>query len=278
MSDTTQFVSTQWLAAQLDAPNLSVVDGSWYLPQMGRDARAEYETGHIPGAVHFPIDEIADTTTDLPHMLADPNTFCTAVGDLGISHDDTIVIYDGAGLFSAPRVWWTFKVMGIKNVRILDGGFPKWLSEGRPTASGVVQAKPRQFISTPVVDAAATAAEVQHSANDVQIVDMRPEARFLGDAAEPRPGLRSGRIPGSLNLPFQSLIKDNRLRPIFELVTAIENAGIDVSKPVISSCGSGVTAAFLNLALVEIGVQSLRLYDGSWAEWGADADFPIETG
>lgn len=280
MSTSSNLVSTYWLAARLDDPKLSVIDGSWYLPQMQRNAREEYESAHIPGAVHFPIDEIADTSTDLPHMLPSPDEFADAVGKLGISHEDTIVVYDGFGLFSAPRVWWTFKVMGAKNICILDGGFPKWQSEGHPIEAGTKQPDAGEFTPTPLSGAAVSASDVLRlgAMGDMQIVDMRPGPRFLGKAAEPRPGLRSGHIPGSLNLPFQALVNKNRLHAKPELKAALEKSGFDLSKPVISSCGSGVTAAFLNLALSELGVDALQLYDGSWAEWGAEARLPIETG
>lgn len=273
-------VSTEWLATHLDDGNTRVVDGSWYLPTMNRDAVAEYEVAHIPGAVHFQIDEVADTSSGLPHMLATPEIFASAVGRMGICCTDTIIVYDGAGLFSAPRVWWNFKVMGAQNVFILDGGLPKWQAEGRRVESGSVMPKPAEFSPAPIKSATASSAEISaiSSTGDIQIVDMRPADRFAGAAPEPRPGLRSGHIPGSINLPFQNLLDEGRLKPAPALRSAVLEAGIDLAKPIVTSCGSGVTAAFLNLALAELGIDALRIYDGSWADWGADSTLPIEIG
>ena len=273
-------VSTEWLAAHLADESVRVVDSSWYLPAMARDALAEHQAAHVPGAVHFNIDLVADTSTGLPHMLAAPDVFAKAVGDMGISADDIIVVYDGVGLFSAPRVWWNFKVMGARKTYILDGGFPKWLAEGHPTETGLAFPSPVLFSPKPHQSATITSAEVLAHAEgrSAQIVDMRPADRFTGAVAEPRPGLRSGHIPGSLNLHYAKLVDEGRLRSTDALRAVIAEAGIDPNKPVISSCGSGVTAAFLNLALSEIGVEDVRLYDGSWTEWGANAALPIAAG
>jgi thiosulfate/3-mercaptopyruvate sulfurtransferase len=280
MNDSPTQVSTGWLAANLDRPDVRIIDASWYLPQMERDAQAEYLAAHIPGAVPFNVDEIADASTGLPHMLADAETFGRAVSAFGISRDDTIIIYDGAGLFSAPRVWWNFRVMGAKKSFILAGGLPKWQAEGHPVTSTVPTPAPADFVAQPTAQSAVDRQVVLAASDggDVQIVDLRPAARFAGEAAEPRSGLRSGHIPNSLNLPFSALVVDGQLAPKDVLRQEIADAGIDMDKPVITSCGSGVTAAFLNLALAELGVDAMQLYDGSWTEWGANKDLPLATG
>ncbi len=278
---TSPLVSTDWLAARLDAPDVKIVDASWYMPQMDRDPLAEFEAAHIPGAVHFNLDRIADTSSDLPHMLADAATFSAAVGAMGISETDTIVVYDGMGLFSAPRVWWNFRVMGARNTFVLAGGLPKWQAEGHPVETGVARPAPAQFKAEPrenVTADAETMLAISQSTDGPQIVDMRGAARYRGEAPEPRAGLRSGRIPGSLNLPFNELVVDGTLVDDAALKARLEAAGIDLARPVISSCGSGVTATFLNLALAQLGVDAMQIYDGSWTEWGGNPDLPIERG
>jgi thiosulfate/3-mercaptopyruvate sulfurtransferase len=273
-------VSTEWLAERLDAPDLVIVDASWYLPAMNRDAKAEYAAGHIPGAVFFDIDAIADKTSPLPHMLPGPEQFSRDVGALGIGDGMKIVVYDGAGLLSAPRVWWTFRTFGVADVVVLDGGAPKWRAEGRPWTDEPTTRRPTSVTARidhgAVANASDIAALLQSGA--AQVVDARPGDRFRGEAPEPRPGLRSGHMPGSLSLPSSQMIADGRLRPADELTKAFAAAGVDLDKPVVTSCGSGVSAAILSLALEGLGRSARSLYDGSWAEWGQGEDRPVATG
>ncbi|RXF74582.1 3-mercaptopyruvate sulfurtransferase [Hansschlegelia zhihuaiae] len=273
-------VSTDWLADRLGDETVVPVDGSWHLPDAKRDGEAEYLERHIPGAVFFDINAVADTSSGLPHMLPSPELFSDAVGKLGIGDGMTVVAYDGAGLFSAARVWWTFRAMGVGQVFVLDGGFPRWLAEGRPTESGP-SARPRKSFTARVdVGAAKSADDVAATlANgSAQVLDARPAARFRGEAPEPRPGLASGHIPGSLNLPSGAIVgPDGRLAEEEELRRAFEAAGVDLSKPVVTTCGSGVTASILALALESVGGKLDGVYDGSWAEWGAGGR-PVATG
>ena len=274
------FVTTQWLANHIKDADLRIVDASWYLPQMKRDADAEFLVQHIPGAVRFDADAIADKSTNLPHMIANPQAFCEAVGALGISDSDQIVVYDGLGLFSAARVWWNFKIMGAKNVYVLSGGLPKWMQEDRSVKADYAQPEAAVFRGALRTDAVHAASDLLSlvtgdRVDDLQIVDVRPAARFLGEAPEPRPGLRQGHIPGSLNLPFSDLVASGQMIAPDAVKDRLKEAGIDTTKPLVATCGSGITAPILNLALAAIEVDAMGVYDGSWAEWGADAALPV---
>jgi thiosulfate/3-mercaptopyruvate sulfurtransferase len=271
-------VSTDWLAERLSQTDLVVVDGSYFLSTLNRNAQAEYLAGHIPGAVFFDIEEVADHSTDLPHMLPGPDQFGKAVGALGIGDGDTVVIYDALGLFSAARVWWTFRIFGADKVFILDGGLPKWKAENRPLESGPVNRKARSFTAEMNTRAVAIVDEVllALSTREAQVVDARSAARFAGTEPEPRPGLVSGHMPGALNLPYAKLIENGRLIAPERIAAAFAQAGVDVNKPIITTCGSGVTAAILWFALDAIGKQPQSLFDGSWTEWGSRPDLPKE--
>jgi thiosulfate/3-mercaptopyruvate sulfurtransferase len=272
------FVSTDWLARHLDDAKIVVIDGSWHLA--GRNAGDEYAAAHIPGAVFFDIDAIADTSNPLPHMLPTPKAFAAAVGALGIDERQRIVVYDSVGLSSAPRVWWTFKVMGARDVVILDGGLPRWRSEGRPLDAAPVARPPRRFIAhfdpAAVRDLAGVRDDL--AAHAFQLVDARPAPRFRGEAPEPRAWVKTGHIPGSLNVPSTDLIADGSLKDAPALRAAFASAGVDLTRPIVTSCGSGVNAAMLSLALDMLGVRNTALYDGSWTEWGARDDVPIAVG
>ena len=270
--------STQDLAVRLSAPDLRIIDASWWLD--GRDARADFEAERLPGAVFFDIEAVSDRTSPYPHMLPTPQAFAEAMGEMGISESDDIVVYDAQGLFSAARVWWTLRTMGAARVRVLDGGLPKWRAEGRPLEHGAVIARDAStFRSAFAAENVVNLEQVRQAlGGEVQVVDARGAPRFRGDAAEPRAGVRSGHMPGALNLPFGQLLNpDGTLKRGPALEAAFCDAGVDLDRPVITSCGSGVTAAILTLGLAELGRAS-QLYDGSWAEWGARDDVLVAVG
>jgi thiosulfate/3-mercaptopyruvate sulfurtransferase len=272
-------VTTEWLAKHLDAADLRVVDGTWHMPQLQRNARAEFEAAHVSGAVFFDIDAIADQTTSLPHMLPAPEAFGAAVGALGIGNGDRVVVYDTRGVVSAARVWWTFRVFGHDAVAVLDGGLRKWRAEGRPVESGVPKSAVRAFTARRrpelVRDLEAMRANIGTRA--AQVLDARSAGRFAGTEPEPRAGLRGGHIPGSLNLPYETLYRpDGTLKSPDELGAAVRAAGVDPGMPVVTTCGSGVTASVLALALYLLGRRDAAVYDGSWSEWGGRADLPVE--
>lgn len=281
MDDPKTLVSTDWLAAHLNDPDLRVLDGSWYLPQMGRDAKAEYAAGHIPGARHFDIDEIADLRSDLPHMAPPPEKFISRLRAMGVGDGHQVVVYDGAGMLSAPRVWWLFRLMGKTDVAVLDGGLPKWRAEGRATEDLPPMVRDRHMTVQRQAHLVKDVTQVAAASKlaDHEIIDARSAERFRGAAPEPREGLRAGRIPGSRNLPYAQLLNpDGTMRDTDALRAAFEAAGVDLSKPAITTCGSGVSAAILSLALERIGHRNHALYDGSWAEWGMYNDLRVEKG
>jgi len=279
--DPKTLVSTGWLADHFKSPDLRILDGTWFLPGMGRDARSEYEATHIPGARFFDIDDVSDHRSDLPHMVPPVEKFMSRMRALGVGDGHQIVVYDAVGLFSAARVWWLFKLMGQDNIAVLDGGLPKWLAEDRPTEDMPPIIRDRHMTvrrqNHMVKDVTQVAAAAK--LNDHTILDARAADRFRGEAPEPREGLRSGHIPGSHSVPFTALLNaDGTMKDADGLRAQFDAAGADLSKPVITSCGSGVTAAVINLALTRIGKTDHALYDGSWAEWGAFPTVSVATG
>lgn len=279
--DPKTLVSTAWLAAHRSDPDLRVIDASWYLPDAGRDAKAEYKAAHIPGARFFDIDEITDSRSNLPHMAPPPEKFVSRMRAMGIGDGHQVVVYDGSGLFSAARVWWTFRLMGKTDVAVLDGGFPKWQAEGREVEDMPPVLRDRHITVSRQHSLVKDVTQVAHAAKlgEAEIIDARSAARFKGEAPEPRPGLRAGHIPGSKNVPYASLLNpDGTMKPVADLRAVFEAAGVNLSKPAITSCGSGVTAAILSLALERMGHKNHALYDGSWAEWGMYEDLAVEKG
>ncbi|ARE41490.1 Thiosulfate sulfurtransferase, rhodanese [Rhodovulum sp. P5] len=279
--DPKTLVSTEWLAAHLNDPDLRILDASWYLPGIDRDTRAEYDQGHIPGARFFDIDEISDQRSSLPHMAPPVEKFISRMRAMGIGDGHQVVVYDSAGIFSAPRVWWTFRLMGKTDVAVLDGGLPKWLAEDRPMEDLPPVVRDRHITvqrqAHLIKDVTQVAAASKLS--DYEIIDARPPGRFVGDDPEPRPNLRQGHIPGAKNVHFAMLLsEDGTMKSPDDLRAVFEAAGVNLKKPAITTCGSGVNAAMLALALDLLGHRSYAVYDGAWTEWGMYNDLPIETG
>lgn len=280
-SDPKTLVSTGWLAAHLKDPDLRVFDASWYLDDMGRNARDEYNASHIPGARYFDIDEISDLRSDLPHTIPPVEKFISRMRAMGVGDGHQVVVYDGAGIFSAARVWWMFRLMGKTDIAVLDGGFGKWQAEGRAVEDMPPILRDRHITVQRQAHLIKDVTQVAAAAKlgDYEIVDARSLARFRGEEPEPRAGLRSGHIPGSHSLHYRELLNDGgTMKPAKDLETTFASAGIDLKKPIITTCGSGVTAAIINLALERIGHDRHSLYDGSWSEWGMYGDLAVETG
>ncbi|MGV6839379.1 MAG: 3-mercaptopyruvate sulfurtransferase [Planktomarina sp.] len=280
MDTSKTIVSTQWVANNLASGDVRLLDGSWHMPATGRDAAQEFTAQHIPGASFFDIDLISDTTSDLPHMAPSAAEFAQHVGAMGISNDTQVVVYDTVGIFSAARVWWLFKLMGHENVAVLNGGLPKWIAEGRDVTNTPTQPQKAAYTSNICTGLVKDATDIQAAikAQTPQILDARSPARFNGEAAEPRVGLRAGHMPGSVNVPFQDVLNsDGTLKAVDDLRQTFVNAGVDLGGPIITSCGSGVTAAILFLALTVLGKTDVALYDGSWSEWGGLPDSEIIT-
>lgn len=279
--DPKTLVSTDWLSNHLKDPDLRVLDGTWFMPATGRDARAEYEQAHIPGARFFDIDDISDQRSALPHMAPPVEKFMSRLRAMGVGDGHQIVVYDALGLFSAARVWWLFRLMGQENIAVLDGGLPKWQAEGRPTEDMPPLIRDRHMTVRRQNQMVKDVTQVASAAKlgDHEIVDARAAGRFRGEEPEPREGLRRGHIPGARNVPFTDLLNpDQTLKSPDALRAVFAAAGVDLSRPVITTCGSGVTAAVLSLALERMGKSDHALYDGSWTEWGAFPTLPIATG
>ena len=279
--DPKTLVSTDWLARHLKDPDLRVLDASWFMPDSGRNARAEYDAGHIPGARFFDIDDISDQRSALPHMAPPVEKFMSRMRAMGVGDGHQVVVYDAMGLFSAARVWWTFRLMGKTDVAVLDGGLPKWLAEGREVEDLPPVVRDRHMTVSRQAGLVKDVTQVAHAAKLglAEVLDARGAPRFAGEVAEPRPGLRSGHIPGSRNIPFATLLTaDGTMKDPAALRAVFTAAGVNLSKPAITTCGSGVTAAILSLALERIGHRNHALYDGSWSEWGMYEDLPVATG
>ncbi len=281
MNDPKTLVSTDWLASHLSDPDLRVLDASYYLADMKRDGKGEYDAAHIPGARFFDIDEISDARSDMPHMAPSPEKFISRMRAMGIGDGHQVVVYDGAGLFSAARVWWLFRLMGKTDIAVLDGGFPKWLAEGRETEDMPPMMRDRHITVSRQNHLVRDVTQVAAASKlgDYEILDARAPDRFRGEAPEPRKGLRSGHIPGSKNVHYRTLLKDDGTMKDPDALRAVFDAAkVDLGKPIITTCGSGVTAAIVSLALERIGHSNYSLYDGSWAEWGMYDDLKVATG
>ena len=279
--DPKTLVSTDWLAAHLKDPDLRSLDASWYLPDAGRDARAEYAAAHIPAARFFDLQEISDHRSALPHMAPPSEKFISRMRAMGVGDGHQVVIYDGAGLFSAARVWWLFRLMGKTGVAVLDGGLPKWLAEGREVEDMPPVLRDRHMTVSRQNQLVKDVTQVAHAAKlaEAEIIDARAAPRFRGDTPEPRAGLRAGHIPGSKNVPYTYLLNDDgTMKSVADLRAVFQAAGVDLAKPAITTCGSGVTAAILSLALERMGHRNHALYDGSWAEWGMYDDLGVAKG
>lgn len=280
-TDPSALVSSAWLEERLGAPDLRILDASLYLPGDPRDAKALYAQAHIPGARFFDIEEISDARSDLPHMLPPVEKFVARVRRMGIGDGHRVVVYDQQGLFSAARVWWMFRVFGHQDVSVLDGGLPKWMAEGRPVEDEAPDPRERHFTGRKNAAMVRDVTQIAGHAKlrDQQIVDARSPGRFRGEDAEPRPGLRAGHIPGSRNVHYRALLEDDgTMKPVAETRAIFEAAGVDLGKPIVTTCGSGITAAILTLALHRMGHARNALYDGSWAEWGSYPDLAVEKG
>ncbi|WP_169568796.1 3-mercaptopyruvate sulfurtransferase [Sneathiella limimaris] len=277
----TSLVSTEWLSQNISSPDIRIVDASWYMPGENRDPKAEFEAAHIPGAVFFDIDDIADTDSSLPHMIPAPEKFSSKLRKLGLGDGNRIIVYDGSGIRSAARAWWMIRLFGHDDVSILDGGLPKWQAEGR--AIDDLPTKPIERHFTSRINNLLVKEKDQVLANidsqKAQVLDARSKGRFEGTEAEPREGLRGGRIPGSYNLPFNDLLtSEGTLKSADELKAAYEASGIDLKKPVITSCGSGITACVLAFGLHMLGHRDVAVFDGSWTEWALDETLPVQKG
>ncbi|THD74014.1 3-mercaptopyruvate sulfurtransferase [Thalassobius vesicularis] len=279
--DPKTLVSTEWLAAHIKDPDLRILDASMFLPGVGRDAKAEYDQAHIPNARFFDVDEISDLRSELPHMVPPVEKFMSRLRAMGVGDGHQVVVYDSQGIYSAPRVWWLFRLMGQDNIAVLDGGLPKWVAEGRETEDMPPIVRDRHMTTRRQNHMVKDVTQVSSASKlgDYVIVDARSAERFRGEVDEPRAGLRRGHIPGARNVPFNTLLQaDGTLKSPDDCRAVFEAAGVDLGKPVIASCGSGVTAAVLCLALERMGKTDHSIYDGSWTEWGAFPTLPVATG